>query len=63
MPIGVTDLGDVHDLDGRQLSCLNMSTLKRNTGERRDEQNRNLYFSALRTSTASVSIMKIQARL
>lgn len=47
MLIGVTDLGDVHDLDGRQLSRLNMSTLQRNTRERRDEQSGNLYFCAL----------------
>lgn len=39
-----TDLGDVHDLDGRQLSRLDMSTLERQTEERRDKGKVNLCF-------------------
>lgn len=32
-----TDLGDVHDFDGRQLARLDMSTLERKAEEREDE--------------------------
>ena len=35
--VAFTDLGDVHDFDGRQLARLDMSTLERKAEERKDE--------------------------